>query len=344
MSGARWFRDRFRDAVWECETLTADHKAVAETYARHARDGRGDKSAWADLAWLTYDRLQAGAGIRRRSNVKKILDDLEGAGWLVVVQRVHRRPTVYRLAIPQPPATTPEPVPAGGGSTASGVVGAVGGTTVVPPGRTTVVPAVVASRDHGSHTLTGRGGVGSADVGTPPSEELPSISSPSGAIRAADLRRVTAATGADEHQAAAIIAKIQADNHITRSLTGYLHAITDADLRHHHAALHHQPDHAAAEDTAAFEQRRRTAPACVHDHPAGALIHPTTRRALCPLCHRGRPPITPNRGKPGQSLSTDPGVRRELPDRRVGAPGKPGAWDAGGTAAREASVGRRWLR
>ncbi|MFD1077433.1 hypothetical protein [Longispora fulva] len=281
MSVPRWFRDGYRDAVWESEVLTADHKAVAEIYARHARDIRGDKSSEADLAWLTYDRLQAAAGIRRRSKVKAILDDLEAGGWLVVVQRVHRRPTVYRLAIPDSPETP------------------ITGTTVVPPGGTTVVPPLVPGRNHGSHVRAGNGGVGSVDVGTPPLEELPSISSPSGPASPADIRRVVEATGADERQAAAIIAKIRADNHITHSLGAYLRAIPDSDLRRHHASLHgHRHDD--AKNAADFEDRRRTAPDCIHGYPAGALIRPSTGRALCPLCHRGRPALTPNQGKPGR--------------------------------------------
>ncbi|WP_412538616.1 hypothetical protein R8Z50_22520 [Longispora sp. K20-0274] len=269
--------------MWDSADLTADHKAVAETYARHVRDVHGDKSASADLAWLTYDRLQVGAGIRRRSNVKKILDDLESGGWLVVVQRVHRRPTVYRLAIPEP-ATVP-----------------AGVTTVVPPMETTVVPPLVAARDHGSHIMAARGGTGSSDVRTPPLEELPSISSPSPAVRVTDVRRVIAVTGADEQQAVAIIAKIRNDHHIVHSLTAYLRAIPDDDLRHHHATLHpHTGANDVAHRSAAFEHQRRTAPNCIHDYPAGALIRPTTGRALCPLCQRGRPPVAPNRGKPGR--------------------------------------------
>ncbi|GIG60575.1 hypothetical protein Lfu02_49470 [Longispora fulva] len=282
VTAPRWFRDRFRDAVWESEQLTADHKAVAETYARHARDAHGDKSAAADLAWLTYDRVQVGAGIRRRSNVKKILDDLEAGGWLVVVQRVHRRPTVYRLTIPTSRAADGE-----------------NATTVVPPDVTTVVPRPVPGRNHRSHNYADQARAGSPDVGTPPLEELPSISSPSAdAVRPADIRRVIDATGADEHQAAAIIAKIRNENQI-RSVSAYLRAISDADLRLHHAALHGHGDQAGGDLAAAFERRRSAAPDCIHGYPAGALIHPTTGRAMCPLCRRGRPALTPSHGRPG---------------------------------------------
>lgn len=72
----RWFRDIYRDAVWESEDLTAVEKAVAETYARHARDANDAKTPNADLAWLTYPRLMAKAGIGRRANVSAAVASL----------------------------------------------------------------------------------------------------------------------------------------------------------------------------------------------------------------------------------------------------------------------------
>ena len=151
MSGGRWFRDIYRDAVWESEDLSSDEKAVAETYARHARDAAGDKSATADISWLKYPRLMAKAGIGRRDNVKPACDSLVEKGWLVVVREVHRRSTIYRLAIPRSPDVGTSVVHAGSPDT---------GTSVVPedPSRspdtgTSVVPTPA---------------LGSPDVGTPP--------------------------------------------------------------------------------------------------------------------------------------------------------------------------------
>lgn len=162
MNAARWYRDLYSDAVWESETLNAAEKAVAETYARHARDERGEKSAAADRAWVTYPRLMAKAGIGRRAKVAEVVDRLEEAGWLEVLERVSRRATLYRLTIPGgSDAGTTDLVPgrnygsSDGGTTApEPVLGASSdaGTTVVP------LP------DHGSSVFAS----GSSDGGTQP--------------------------------------------------------------------------------------------------------------------------------------------------------------------------------
>lgn len=98
--GSRWFRDVYRDAVWESEGLKGLEKAVAETYARHARDERGSRSESADLSWLTYERLMEKAGIGSRATVVGLVARLVAKGWLKPVQQVSRRATVYRLMIP----------------------------------------------------------------------------------------------------------------------------------------------------------------------------------------------------------------------------------------------------
>jgi hypothetical protein len=125
----RWFRDVYRDAVWESPALKAAEKAVAETYARHARDKDGNKSATADLAWLTYERLMEKAGIGRRAGVSAAVTRLVDLGWLKPVQQVSRRATVYRLTIPVGGSSD-------GGTTDAGEPdkprSSDGGTTVVP--------------------------------------------------------------------------------------------------------------------------------------------------------------------------------------------------------------------
>lgn len=160
MSGNRWFRDTYSDAVWECETLTAVEKAVAETYARHARDAEGSKSPGADLAWLTYPRLMAKAGIGRRANVKPAVDALVDAGWLQVEQQVSRRATLYRLTIPAGSSdggtTGAEARGSDDGTTdpeATGSGGSTPGTTVVPLDRSGSSVSASGSSDGGTQPL-----------------------------------------------------------------------------------------------------------------------------------------------------------------------------------------------
>jgi hypothetical protein len=150
--------------VWEAETLTAAEKAVAETYARHVKGlNTGGVAADADLAWLTYERIMAKAGIGRRANVAAATASLVKAGWLVVHQEVNRRPTVYRLAVPL----------LGSSTTGTTDASSDGGTTVVP------------LSDLGSSTLSGSTRAGSSDGGTPPLEVLPLKRSPSSSGRVA---------------------------------------------------------------------------------------------------------------------------------------------------------------
>ncbi|HEY6115916.1 MAG TPA: hypothetical protein VI172_08160 [Candidatus Dormibacteraeota bacterium] len=146
----RWFRDVYRDAVWESPTLKAAEKAVAETYARHARDTEGNKSAVADLAWLTYERLMEKAGIGRRASVSTAVTRLVDLGWLKPVQQVSRRATVYRLTIPV------------GGSSDGGTTEADeheearssdGGTTVVPFSGSGSSTSASGSSDGGTQPL-----------------------------------------------------------------------------------------------------------------------------------------------------------------------------------------------
>ncbi|MEV5211263.1 hypothetical protein AB0K35_27705 [Micromonospora sp. NPDC053740] len=138
----RWFRDVYRDAVWESEDLSATEKAVAETYARHARDKDDDKSATADLAWLTYPRLMVKAGIGRRANVSAAVVSLVAQGWLTVVREASRRPTLYRLTIPARSSD-------GGTSDRGSDVG----TTVVPKIASGSSASVAGSSDGGTQPL-----------------------------------------------------------------------------------------------------------------------------------------------------------------------------------------------
>lgn len=141
----RWFRDIYRDAVWESEELTAQEKAVAETYARHARDEHDNKSATADLAWTTYPRLMAKAGIGRRANVSTAVASLVKKGWLTVVREASRRPTLYRLTIPVGGSD--------GGTTSQANRSSGDGTTVVPRPAAGSSTSAAGSSDGGTQPL-----------------------------------------------------------------------------------------------------------------------------------------------------------------------------------------------
>ncbi|RKR92682.1 hypothetical protein BDK92_7160 [Micromonospora pisi] len=151
----RWFRDIYRDAVWESEHLSADQKAVLETYARHARNAAGDKGPDADLAWLTYPRLMAKSGIRRRAKVPAIVDSLVAAGWLALVHEAPRRSTIYRLVVPVVSSSVGTNDDAGSSDV---------GTTDETAGSSNVGTTVVPSADHGSSTSA----AGSSNGGTQP--------------------------------------------------------------------------------------------------------------------------------------------------------------------------------
>ncbi|TDC34217.1 hypothetical protein E1211_17880 [Micromonospora sp. 15K316] len=189
---------------------------MAETYARHARNAAGDKGADADLTWLTYPRLMAKAGIRRRAKVPAIVAALVDAGWLAVVHQAARRPTLYRLTIParsSDAGTTDSPGSTDGGTTDGGSSDTPGSSD----GGTTVVP----HRHLGSSTSA----AGSSNGGTqplPPQEPL----TPTPRAEGADAERD------DPHRAAAValVDPYRADMTVpdARTLT---RAIADA-LRH----------------------------------------------------------------------------------------------------------------
>jgi hypothetical protein len=210
MSGPRWFRDIYRDAVWEDETLTAIEKAVAETYVRHARDQDDRKSATADLSWLTYERLMTKAGIGRRANVAAAVAGLVKAGWLVVHREVNRRPTVYRLVVPL----------LGSSDAGTSAGSSDGGTSVVPVS------------DAGSSAQSDSPDSGSSDGGTPPLKDLPKEKTPSSSSRPAGLDELQARIPVDDDEGVWILEKIRsnANGPIRKSMRAYLAKVDDADL------------------------------------------------------------------------------------------------------------------
>jgi hypothetical protein len=213
VSGSRWFRDTYRDAIWEDETLTATEKAVAETYARHARDRFDEKTAQADLAWLTYDRLMTKAGIGRRANVAAAITALVKGGWLVPHIEVPRRPTVYRLTIPELGSSTI-------------------GTTSTPDASSDVGTSVVPDSTAGSSTQSGSSRSASSDGGTPPLEDLPREVPPSSSARAGIEELRVRITIASDDEALFILEMIKANTNgpIRTSMAKLLTAIPDEHL------------------------------------------------------------------------------------------------------------------
>lgn len=96
----RWHADAYSDAVLYHSQLPPKARMLALAYARRALDEHGRRSAAADLTAMTYDMAQQMTGIGRRCDVTRFLHLLVDAGWLQIVRTVHRRPTVYRLTIP----------------------------------------------------------------------------------------------------------------------------------------------------------------------------------------------------------------------------------------------------
>lgn len=253
-AAARWYRDVYRDALWEAEDLDATAKAVAETYARHARDKQGNKGPDADLAWLTYERLMAKAGLGRRASVPVVVDRLVKAGWLTVETQVHRRPTVYRLTIPSSAVGT-----SAGSST--------GGTSVVPP------PYI------GSSTQSKMPESGSSTGGTPPLEELPLLKSPS-LSRPPPQAKFLKALGVDEREREVLIQKIEEQNNV-QSIGWWINASRNGTLadcldraRAAPAAAPAKPPHCGKCD----ENRQITV-----DRGGQPAM------ARCPDCHPARP-------------------------------------------------------
>lgn len=207
----RWWRDVYRDAIWESEDLDSEAKAVAETYARHAKDAEGHKTQAANLSWVTYPRLMALAGIGRREGVSRAVQRLVDKGWLTVHHQVSRRATVYRITIP----TACQPDNDGSSD---------GGTT----NETTNEP-VVPVQGSGSSVRPPRRGPGGSDGGTQPSlrpsKEPSSVVSPY-------VKRVLAVTDATDDEARDLIEKIKTDSagKIEKTFGSYFAGFNDQSI------------------------------------------------------------------------------------------------------------------
>jgi len=88
-----WPRDRWMDAVWECEALNPSQRAVLYAYYRFA--GR------ADVSWCPWPELMRRTGIRSRDTVNRVLKQLVKDGWLTEAERARQhRAARYKLTVP----------------------------------------------------------------------------------------------------------------------------------------------------------------------------------------------------------------------------------------------------
>jgi hypothetical protein len=300
MNAPRWYVDTYRDAVWESANLKAEAKAVAEVYARHARDSRGVRSATADLAWVTYPRLMQLAGIRRRENVSEVLETLEKAGWLTVVKKVPRRPTDYRLTIPEGEGNhassdggTTEHDRNQSGSSDGGTTDQSGSSSPSSNGGTTVVPGV----DHGS-----------SDGGTPPlAPQKPPLSpdrpsgSPTGERESATPNTnpktspghtALATRGITGAEADRLVPVIEARNNVKMPRAWWLfvagNGTLDGVIADARAFVSNMttPAAQASPEQAEYAQLLAEGPECPHGIPAGAIIRPQFGTSRCPQCRR----------------------------------------------------------
>lgn len=220
---ARWHADAFQDAVWESRTLSLKAKALAVTYARHARDEAGERTPAADLAWLTYERAMAQTSIGKRTAIAAAAKELVDGGWLVAVRVVARRPTIYRLAIPDPAASSPV------GTSSKGTTGAPDvptGELRALPGSSQTGPGSSLSESGSSHGGTSVVPTGERNLSSK------STSPPSSARALAAVAEIAARTGADDDEALALIEKIEAmaRGGLRTTARAYVRAMPDEDL------------------------------------------------------------------------------------------------------------------
>lgn len=89
----QWPRDRWLEAIWESETLTANERIVAYAYARYA--GRNE------VSWCQWDELRRRTGIRSRDAIHRAIKGLVAAGWLNLIEAAKQHYSArYRLSIP----------------------------------------------------------------------------------------------------------------------------------------------------------------------------------------------------------------------------------------------------
>jgi hypothetical protein len=215
---ARWHADAFQDAVWDSE-LSLKAKALAVTYARHARDEAGDRTPTADLAWLTYERAMAQTSIGKRAAISTATKELVTAGWLVPVRVVRSRPTVYRLTIRSSHV----------GTTDQGETG----NPVVPTGELPADAGSSLSESGSSLSESDSSPVGTAVVPTGERDfSYKRTSQPSSSRSAPTKAYIVERTGADDDEAEALIEKIKKipRGGLRTTIGAYVRGMPDEDL------------------------------------------------------------------------------------------------------------------
>lgn len=87
-----WWRSKWMESIYTADDLKPLEVLVATVYADHAHDKR--------VAWVTGGRLIQRTKLSRDA-MNRALKGLESKGYLVAIERRHRRPTVYGLVIPE---------------------------------------------------------------------------------------------------------------------------------------------------------------------------------------------------------------------------------------------------
>lgn len=92
----KWFRDTYREALWQPNALRPNEVLVGLAYAEYA----GQE----DVAWVAWTTLSDMTGMRSRTTISAAIRGLVDAGWLVQIEpaRQHKSPR-YRLTIPTNP-------------------------------------------------------------------------------------------------------------------------------------------------------------------------------------------------------------------------------------------------
>lgn len=300
-----WHIDAYRDAVWESDALKADAKAVAEIYARHARDDRGDKSTTADVAWVTYPRLMAMAGFRRRQNLGAAIGALIDGGWLTVVEQIPRRSPKYRLTIPGDRSSTigtteHDQAKAGGSTVGTTSVGrsstrsSDGGTSVVPllgagssDGGTQPLLPPPSTSSYAPSSASGQEGEEDPQTQTPePRRAIEIVTANTRNLTAVERARIARLAGkalAAGHSPDDVAAELRRPtaglSSVAAGLIGRMTELASA------AVIQRSTGNGADPRRAEYERTARAAGECPHRVPGGAVPRPWANDTpVCPQC------------------------------------------------------------
>ena len=91
-SSGLWWRSKWMESIFSADDLKPLEVLVAAVYADHSRNQR--------VAWVTGERLMQRTKLSKDAS-HRALKGLETKGYLVAIERKHRRPTTYALVIPE---------------------------------------------------------------------------------------------------------------------------------------------------------------------------------------------------------------------------------------------------